>query len=346
MRVQGLTHWTDMARVAFQAEFAGLMAGQAGRSLDQVDEPLRGFLRGAGITESEWANLTDPRFMFQASNGATFASPMWWRETTDMPEKQADDLFFKIQGLIEEQMEYAVPTQSLLARGAVDPAAYDLPPGSLVYEVAKSGLMFKSFAMTFTVNQFRRISSQQTLGGKIGYAMNLAAGATVMGALSVQIAQLWSGRDPQDMTDPGFWAQATLKGGGFGIMGDIVSAGQTQWGGGFGSYLMGPMPQLAQDVWGLTVYNAWQMAMGEETNFAYELARMGKRYTPMGQTPAIGPAMDRMFWDQLAIMLDPEAQSALAAASQRRQNLYGNAEWWKPGAALPARAPDFGAALP
>lgn len=346
MRVQGLTHWTDMARVAFQSEFAGLMAGQSGKALDQVDEPLRGFLRKAGITADEWANLTRPEFMFKASNGATFASPIWWREVTDLDAKQADELFFKIQGMIEEQMEYAVPTQSLLARGAVDPAAYDLPPGSLVYEVAKSGLMFKSFAMTFTVNQYRRIAAQQTIGGKIGYGMNLAAGATVMGALSLQIANLWSGRDPENMATPDFWARATLKGGGFGIMGDIVAAGQTQWGGGFGSYLMGPVPQLAQDVWGLTIYNAWQMAMGEETNFAVELARMGKRYTPMGQTPAIGPAMDRMFWDQLAIMLDPDAANALNQAAKRRQNLYGNADWWMPGEALPSRAPDLTAALP
>lgn len=346
MRLQGLSHWTDMARVAFQAEFAGLMAGQAGKSLDQVDEPLKGFLVKAGITPDEWENLTRADHIFTAGNGATFASPMWWREVTDMDPAAADALFFKIQGLIEEQMEFAVPTRSVLAQGYVDPAAYDLPPGSLAYEMMKSGLMFKSFTMTFTINQFRRTMSQQGAAGKIGYFMNLAAGATVLGALSLQIAELFKGNDPRPMDNSDFFFQSALKGGGFAILGDIIAQGESSWGGGFASYVAGPIPQAAGDIYTLTFQNARQFAMGEDTNFAMELARMGRRYTPMGQTPAVGPAVDRLFWDQLAILLDPEAANALAQANTRRQNLYGNEAFWLPGQALPSRAPDLGAALP
>ena len=278
--------------------------------------------------------------MFTAENGATFLSPFWWRDATTMDRRKADELFFKIQGMIEDQMEYAVPTQSIWARSHVDPAAYDLPPGSILYEVAKSGLMFKSFAMTFTVNQVRRISAQPTLGAKIGYGLNLAAGATVMGAISLQITNLVSGRDPEEM-DPTFWVRAVQKGGGFGIMGDIVAAGQTSWGGGFGSYIAGPMPQLASDIWGISVKNAWQAATGQETNFAAEAARLGRRYTPMGQTPAVGPAIDRLFWDQLQLLLDPESVEDLHTAARRRTNLYGNDYFWMPGSPLPDRAPAF-----
>ncbi len=345
MRVQGLTHWTDMARSAFQMEFAGMMASQAGRALDAVDEPLQSFLKKADITDSEWRNLTDPKFMFKAGNGATFASPFWWREVTDLPTDQADELFFKMQGLIEEQMEYAVPTQSLLARGAVDPAGRDLPPGTLLYEVAKSGLMFKSFAMTFTVNQFRRIAAQPTLEAKIGYGLNLAAGATVMGALAMQIGDLAFGRDPQDMSDPLFWGRAALKGGGFGIVGDIVSTGQSSWGGGFASYLAGPVPQVIDDIYDLTFYNAWQMSQGEDANFAAEFSRMGRRYTPMGQTPAIGPAMDRLFWDQFQIYLDPDSLTALQRTAKRRETEYGQGSFWLPGSPAPDRAPNLRSAL-
>lgn len=341
MRLQGLTHWTDMGRVAFQMEFAGHMASQAGKALDQVDQPLQGFLRRAGITEPEWADLTAAENLFTAGNGGTFASPMWWREVTTMDRAKADDLFFKIQGLIEEQMEYAVPTQSLIARGMTDPAAYGIPPGTLPYEVVKSGLMFKSFAMTFTINQYRRLMSQPTIGGRIGYGLNLAAGATVMGALALQIGDLAMGRDPQDMTDPQFWGKAAMKGGGFGIVGDIVATGQASWGGGFGSYLTGPIPQAAQDAWDLTIKNAYEFATGQDTNFAKELGRLGKRYTPMGQTPLVGPAIDRLFWDQLSILLDPDAAQALVKASKRR----GQGDWWMPGSAAPDRLPNFGQAI-
>ena len=348
MRVQGLAHWTDSGRMAFQMEMGGLMASQAGKPLRDVDGPIGKLLRDAGVTEAEWAELTNPENMFKADNGATFVSPMYWRAATTMPDAQADRLFLKVQSMVEDQLEYAVPTQSILARGYVDPAAMDLEPGTFWYEVMKSGLMFKSFAMTFTINQVRRISSQATPAGKLGYAFNLAAGATIMGALALQIGELVAGRDPQNMnpaTEPEFWVRAALKGGGFGIMGDLLVAGQTSFGGGLAQYAMGPMPQLAQDAYALTFMNAWQAATGQETNFAMELGRAIKRYTPMAQTPAIGPAFDRIFADNLIQFLDPEAGDALVDAARRGQNMFGRGDdWWLPGKSAPSRLPNIGAA--
>jgi hypothetical protein len=347
MRIQGLSGWTDMGRIAFQMEMSGLFASQAGKTLDQVDMPLRGFLQKAGVTADEWAAFTDPRFLYRAENGATFAPPMYWREATDLDRATADRIFAKMQGLVEEQTEYAVPTQSLLARGYVDPAAYGMPPGSIPYEVMKSGLMFKSFVMTFTVNQLRRIQMNggfMSTGG-LKYAFNLAAGATVLGALALQIGEIVKGNDPQPMDNGMFWARAALKGGGFGVLGDIVSTGQSSWGGGFGSYIAGPIPQVMDDVWDLTFANAIALGMGEDPNFAEDLVRMGKRYTPMGQTPLVGPALDRMFWDQLQLFLDPESVKQMETNATRRENLFGNQEFWPSGSPVPTRAPDLGSLL-
>lgn len=342
MRVQGLSFWTDTARTAFQMEMAGHIAGMAGRKLKDVEPYLRSLLVRRGITERQWAAFTNPEHMFKASNGATFASPMWWLHHTDLPRAEAFDVFQKIQSLIEEQTEFAVPTQSLYARSFLESSN---PPGSFSYELAKSGLMFKSFAMTFTVNQYRRLMAQQTLQGRVMYGLNVAAGATVMGAISLQVNDVLLGRDPQDMTNPMFWARASTKGGGFGIMGDLISTGQSSWGGGFGSWAVGPIPQAAQDVWDLTFKNAGQVLSGEDANFAKDLARIGKRYTPMGQTPGVGPAIDRLFWDQMQLFLDPESVDAMAKASRRRQNLTGAGEFWIPGEVMPSRLPNFGTAL-
>lgn len=341
MRLQGLSQWTDRGRATFYQEFSGLLASQSGRPLNDVDEPLRSLLRKHGVSKDDWAAFTDPETFFKADNGATFAMPIYWREATSLPREKADEIFFKMQGLAEEQLEIAVPTNSLLARSYVDPAAYDMPPGSIGYEVVKSGLMFKSFAMTFTVNQYRQMMARPTIPGRIGYALNLAAGATVMGALALQVNDVLMGRDPQDMTNPMFWARATMKGGAFGIIGDIVSTGQASWGGGFPSYVAGPMPQAVGDVWNLTFKNAYEFATGADTHFAEDVSRFGKRYTPMGQSVVIGPALDNLFWDQLQLWIDPESANALAKASKKRSNLYGGGQWWQPGDALPGRAPDL-----
>lgn len=341
MRIQGLAAWTDYGKIAFQFEMAGHIASQAGKALDEVDQPLRGILQASGITDAEWRAFTAPETLFKAGNGATFASPAYWRDATTLPYDEAERIYFKFASVLEEQTEYAVPTQSLLARGAVDPAAYGIPPGSIGYEVLKSGLMFKSFAMTFTVNQIRRIAAQPTAGGRIAYGLNLAAGATIMGAVALQIGEVIKGNDPMDMSNPSFWGRATLKGGGFGIIGDIVSTGQASWGGGFPSYVAGPVPQAVGDVWNLTIKNAYEFAIGEETDFAKEMARFGKRYTPMGHTPLVGPAIDRLLWDQLQAYLDPASMAETQKAAQRTNNLYGTASWWMPGSPMPNRAPDL-----
>jgi hypothetical protein len=65
----------------------------------------------------------------------------------------------------------------------------------------------------------------------------------------------------------------------------------------------------------------------------------------MGQTPLLGPTLDRMFWDRLTMILDPEAVNEIAKASQRRNNLNGTADFWIPGQMAPSRGPDLGNAL-
>ena len=153
------------------------------------------------------------------------------------------------------------------------------------------------------------------------------------------------------MENPQFWGLAALKGGGFGIIGDIVSTGQASWGGGFGSYIAGPMVQGVTDVWGLTVSNAidaaGDVASGRDidTGFVKEAARLGKRYTPLGQTPAVGPAVDRLFWDQIHSAVDPEAETDFQKKATAQKNRYSNGSWWMPGSPVPDRAPDLSSAL-
>lgn len=351
MRLQGLSFWTDRGRAVAYQEYGGFMASQADRPFSAIEKPLRMQFDKWGITEKDWDTLRRPDTMFRAENGATFALPTYWRQVTDLPTTQADILFDKIQGAMEEFIELTVPTQSLLARAFTDPAAHNLEPGSIPYEILKSGTAYKSFTMTFSINQYRQIMARPTIGGRVSYALQLAAGATLIGGLAMQANEILMGRDPQDMTSPMFMARAAMRGGGFGIIGDLVSTGQASWGGGFAGYVAGPVPQMFNDAYGLTLgpamTAAYQAATGQEidTGFAKRLGRAGKRYMPMGQTPIVGPAIDRLFWDQLSIMLDPDAANSLATAAKKTGNMNGNASFWLPGKALPSRGPDFANAL-
>lgn len=348
MRAQGLAHWTDSARNAFQMEVSGLFAANAGRRLDDIEEPLRSLLKAKNITDDDWKAFTDPETMFVAGNGATFAPPIWWRENTKMDPRKADDLFLKLQALVEEQTEFAVPTQSLWARSFIEG---DLVPGTIGYEVMKSGLMVKSFAMTFTVNQISRIMSMNTWQQRAMYGIDLAAGATIMGAVSLIITDIISGRDPSDMTEPKFWAKAIAKGGGVGVIGDIVAAGESSWGGGFQSFVAGPGIQLVGDVWKLSVGNAVElMAQGaglsdKPSHAGREFVKFLDRYTPGADLPYVGIAIDRLLWNNLQKLLDPEADQAFGMAAKRNIKDYGSAGYWLPGENAPSRAPSPAAAL-
>lgn len=234
MRAQGLAAWTDRARAVAYQEYTGFMASQIDRQLADLDPQLAKHLNKWGVTAAEWDEFRRPEYLFTAGNGATFAMPLNFRNVTTLSSDKADAIFLKMQGASEEWTELAVPTRSLSAQAWLDPAAFNLPPGSIPYEVMKSGTAFKSFTMTFTINQYRQIMAAGGFASKGGmsHMMNLAAGATVLGGIAIQANEILLGRDPQDMTDPLFWARAAAKGGGFGIMGDIVTTGQASWGGG------------------------------------------------------------------------------------------------------------------
>ena len=323
-------------------ELSGLFAANAGRRLDDIDDPLRTLLRDKGITDDDWAAFTDPESMFTAGNGATFASPIYWREATKMEPAKADDLFLKMQALVEEQTEFAVPTQNLWTRAGLEG---DDVPGTIGYEMKKSALMVKSFAMTFTVNQISRIMAKSNWKERAMYGLDLAAGATVLGAASLIVADIINGRDPSDMTRPDFWGKAMAKGGGFGVIGDIVAAGESSWGGGFQSYVAGPGVQLVGDVWNLSVGNAVEVMGGKETKAGREFVKFLDRYTPGADLPYVGLAIDRLLWNSMQKALDPEADEAFAMAAKRNQKDNGSAGWWLPGQIAPSHVPNPMAAL-
>lgn len=345
MRASGLSSHTDAARFALQKTFGAHLANQVGKGFDALDDGLLKVLKENGISEVDWADFANGQNLFVAGNGAKFLDPLYWRSATDMDAARADELLLKFQGAAEDFIELGVPTQSLFMRGALDPAAWGLMPGSAPYEVMKSTLMFKSFVMSFSFNQYRILQRLPSGQARAAHLARLVAGATAIGAVSVQLTELVKGNDVMPMDNKTFWAKAMMKGGGLAILGDILVAGESSWGGGFGSFLTGPMVQLADDTWDLTMSNliaaGGQVLRGEEvdTGFVKELAKYGSRYTPAKDLPFMGPAIDRMIFDQMQIMLDPESIDAMHRKSQKRQNLYGNGSWWMPGSPTPNRAP-------
>lgn len=350
MRIQGLTSHTDNLRAAVGHSAGALFHANKDVPFADLNFGLRKLMEDSGVTPADW-DVFRAGTPHVAPNGAQFLSPLLWHKMGG-----DDDLFLKMQGVVERYMELAVPTRSLVAQGIMNPVAYGLAPGSPGYEVMKSIGMFKSFPAAFIVNQTRMLNMKPQWGGmdgKAAYLAQLFATTTLVGAFGIQIGELLMGRDPQDMTNPGFVVRSILRGGALGPVGDILTAGTTSWGGGLAGYLAGPMAQVGSDALGMTFGNlataASQALNGDDIDVGLfaDLIKFQKRYTPMWQTPvaAGGLAFERLLSDQLLNILDPEAVDDLVEAGTRRDNLNGTRSNWLPGQALPTSLPNLGNAF-
>lgn len=352
MRIQGMNAHTDAAKQAWSWGMAGHLASVSNSAWADLHPAMRQIMEKTGIDAADWDIFrTGPKFT--AANGGEFLSPIYWQTAATLDPIDADQIFLKFQSFTERWQELAVPSRSLYAQGVMDPRAYNLSPGSPLYELIKSAGMFKSFVGAFVVNQATMVRLMPTASAKAFYVAKMIGTTTMVGALGIQINEMLMGRDPQPMDSDFMW-RGMLRGGGLGPAGDLMFAGTTAWGGGLSSYVAGPMVQAGQDVAKLTfgnVIQAYQQAMDGndvDVDFMKELLDFQSRYTPMWQTPAAGggAALDRLVTQELLLTLDPEAYDGMVTKETARENRYGNSSFWMPGSPLPSRGPNLSNAIP
>jgi len=182
-------------------------------------------------------------------------------------------------------------------------------------------------------------------GNKVQYGLDFMVTMAVAGALGLQGREMLKGRDPMDMTDPKFWGKAIMTGGGLSILGDFLFSQRNEYGRGLQSTVVGPQVGILNDALNLSVGNAFNLAAGEETNFGKELVGFAQRYTPGTSTWFARLALERLAWDNLKRMADPEADASFRRFERKRLREFNQEHWYAPGSLLPDRAPDFGKAF-
>jgi hypothetical protein len=79
--------------------------------------------------------------------------------------------------------------------------------------------------------------------------------------------------------------------------------------------------------------------------FGAELARFMRWNTPGTNLWYTRLGLDRLLWDQVQSLVDPDYRKSFRRMEQRARRDYGQDFWWKPGQATPRRAPDLGQVL-
>lgn len=338
MRASFLTQTTSLHRHVFQLEFMGALADNVGKPFAEIHKALKRRLELHGISAADWEKIRKTELLYKGEDtGDGFLRP---RDIEDR------DLSIRMQGIMAEEMEIAIPSATLRGRVQLRGGS---APGTVAGEVALSGAMYKNFSFSIYYNHILRRYYERPSGKGFRHALmaNLKW-ATLMaigGAISIQMKEIAKGRDPREMNDPKFVVAALLQGGGLGLFGDFLASTENRFGGGWAQSLAGPMVGFGYDLGSLTMGNVIQAAKGEDTNFGRELTRFVRRYGPGGSIWWGALAWNRLVLDELQEALDPEAAAAWSAAERKRAREYGNAAWWAPGESAPSRAPDPSAAI-
>lgn len=336
LRGVGLSHWTQAARQTFGIEFLGWLGDQAGKKFDDLPDTTRNTLEKYGIGSDRWdiirnSNLEDYK-------GNKFVRPSNIEDRTDLKPGLGREIATQILTMIEQETTQAIPQATIRSRAFLTGGT---KKGTIAGEIIQGFSQFKSFPTTIIQNNIQRYMTFEGWGNKVQYGLDFMVTMMIAGGIGLQGREMFKGRDPMDMSDPKFWGKAILTGGGTGIIGDFFFANRNEYGRGLGATLAGPQVGFINDFLNLTVGNAYELAIGEETKFGREAVTFAQRYTPGSSAWFARLALERLVWDNLKKMVDPEADASFRRFQRKRLREFNQEHWWAPGENLPERAPEY-----
>lgn len=342
MRISGLNAMTEARRRAFSVTMMDTIGTLTRNHADvsKLDPNDWRILRSKGITPADWQvwraakpdpwggghSVLTPDAIFGVSD-ADIAAIAPGEPPAIVRERAAT----KLLAVVMEEQDLAVIEPGTRERVAMYAGTQ---PGTFGGELARSFFQFKSFPLAVLFKHWKRgLSMYDGLGGKVGYLGTFIAATTLMGAVSMEINDIISGRDPRTLNPasqygPRNWLAAFLKGGSLGIYGDFLFADSTSYGRTLVGAVGGPTLGLVEDVDDLVRGNIVQSIKGEETDFGAEALKFARGMTPGANLWYTKAVTDRVIFQQLQEYFSP---GFLARQQQRSFQNYGTTYWWAPG---------------
>lgn len=342
-KVTGLTPVTAARRDAFAMEFWAHLAELSEKTFAELPAEMRRFFDSRGFKAADWDTArTSPLLDI---DGATFMA------AENIARGGNIDVAARLNGMVQDILDRAVPTPDALDRTI---ATLGTRKGTPEGELVRSLFQFKTFSVTVTGNEMVPLGARlkdPTLSkaARAHFLAHLILTTTLMSALSIQLKELSFGKDPRDMEDPRFWGQAVLNSGGLAIYGDLFYSGFTRSDQSPVESLSGPMAGLVADVWKIVFGNSARAAREARTGRASRHSAIGEainfvhRYTPGSSLFYLDLAATRLLWDQIQMAADPQWPRRFRDIERRAQRDWNQGHWWRPGSAVPERAPDWGA---
>ena len=341
LRGSGLSHSTQSNKWAFGWIAMGELADNVNKPFNKLKTNLQKQFSRYGIGEKEWdiirttklydAGVDEPTMV---GKGATFLRPDDIMKRADLDNATREFLTTRLLTWLTNETNFAVPTSS--AKGRITLAG-NSQPGTVKGEIVNSMLMYKNFPITLGMTHLARGFQQVGLAGKAKYLIPMILGGTVMGALAYELKQIAAGKKPTPPEKMGirYWLNAMIYGGGLGIFGDFLFQDTNRYGGSLSKTLTGPVVNFLSDLINLTIGNVAQLASGEKTNAGKELAAFIQRYTPGNNVWYTRLIFERIIFDTLEKLLNPDFRSDTRRNIKKLKSRSGQEYWWSPGNLTP-----------
>ncbi|MBS9467873.1 hypothetical protein JEJ88_11325 [Klebsiella pneumoniae] len=336
MRASGLTAWTDAHKRAYGVTMMGSLGEVVSRAPDlrSLDDSDFRILKSKGITEQDFSVWKLAQQEDWGNGNTTMLTPESIMRIPDaavmhlgLPERVRFEAMRRLLAAVSEEVDMAVITpgarEQLLTGGG-------LQRGTWKGELTRSVFLFKSFPISVVLRHWTRAMGMPSAGGRAAYIAAFLASTTMLGALSQQLNDLASGRNPREMTgkDAGkFWLGALLKGGGLGLYGDFLLSDHTRYGGGALASMLGPVAGLVDDVVKLAQGIPLNAVEGKPEQTGGDLVKLGKGLTPGANIWYLKAALDHMIFNQMQEYFSP---GYLRKMEQRSKKEFNQTYWWRP----------------
>ena len=210
MRVSGLSPWTQAGRQAFGIEFTGYLTENIGKRFDELDSGLTGRNASALVSGRIAGISSEQRRSIKTKAASPSCASLDLENRTDLAPGLARELSTQAMSMVEMLTDMAVPVSTTRAkatlRGNVKPWFADRRNRWIVYPNSKT------FPVTIMHEHMHRYMLMDGAASKTKYMMNFVIGATVMGALALQLKDMAKGRDPRPMDNTAFWLAGCVAG--------------------------------------------------------------------------------------------------------------------------------------
>lgn len=323
MQASLLERMTMASKKAFGLDFLKVIADNSAKDFKQLHRAFRGAFERYGITDADW-NIVR-KSAFDDFDGARYLNLITLA-------KENLEVANKFQNMILTERDFAVIDSNPRTRAMM---IGNSKAGTFWGEARRYFAMYKTFPLTVLTHHMSRMFSLGSATSKAGYAIALFLPMTLMGYLTVQAKNFVNGKKTLPADNWKTWVSAAASGGALGILGDFLFSEESRTGNSLIATLVGPGGSLIEDIWKITGGAAKRKIQGDDVAYRAEVLDFIKRYTPGGNMWETKLAMERLIFDQVAMMIDAKAQKRFRRIEKKFRKDYGTGYWWRPGKLKP-----------